>query len=322
MTSPETSSEQDNETFVFPLANFLDDVPISITKPTAVTAFVNESVRDQQALKYKDQNIERVIASQVAEAKNKKKTRYKPEKHSLATTTVSSGKKIKTCPHCPYTSLLSSNVFRHIESRHTETKDKQHECPTCKKRFCTFYSLQQHITGQHEGGFICQCHGKKFMSKSGLNIHLRVYDESKQHKCPHCDRLFKTKQHYEEHLNIHSEMKPYICEKCGKGFAWSSSLRNHLPKCKPAPDLARIIHRCEVCDTEYSSKRYLISHQKTKHSANPRCYMCSLCGQTFSWRQCRDRHEKEQRCKFNKPQKTGKSRKRKETAGYMEIKPI
>jgi len=153
------------------------------------------------------------------------------------------------CLMCPYMVDIKSNLHRHLLI-HGE-KNKNHECPTC---------------------------GKKFVQKCDLNRHLNIHSYERKYKCSVCEKSFKRADYLSKHERIFcGVLKPHKCSLCNKGFSKESELEGHL--CSATHDSRKF--RCETCGEECETVSELVEHRKT-HLKKERDYTCTKCGETCS----------------------------------------
>ncbi|XP_055378262.1 zinc finger protein Xfin-like [Condylostylus longicornis] len=100
---------------------------------------------------------------------------------------------------------------------------------------------------------------------------------NRRHKCPDCDKTFKTtatlnfhKKVHTGEAELHAKERPYICAYCSKTFTQSNTLKQHTR-----------IHtgekpfQCTYCEKSFSVKDYLTKHIRTHTGEKP--YSCTYC---------------------------------------------
>ncbi|KAI5097411.1 transcription factor E4F1, partial [Silurus meridionalis] len=125
---------------------------------------------------------------------------------------------------------------------------------------------------------------------------------SKSHKCPHCDRTFRTTSHLRIHIKGHAGYKPFKCLTCQKEFLTGYMLKKHMEmhvterryKCGECGKLFKAIghvrehmrahsndrpHHCNLCNKSYKTKNALQVHQRTHGEDKP--YACPHCSRAF-----------------------------------------
>ncbi|XP_045477713.1 zinc finger protein 84-like [Harmonia axyridis] len=97
----------------------------------------------------------------------------------------------------------------------------------------------------------------------------------KQHKCPHCDRIFMRRISLNSHIAIHTKNRPFVCSKCGKTFPIKSELTVHK---KIHSDQ----YQCKICLKTFVVPSKLERHLRTHTKERP--FKCNFvgCEKTFS----------------------------------------
>uniref|UniRef100_A0A8B9GSC5 Transcription factor E4F1 n=1 Tax=Astyanax mexicanus TaxID=7994 RepID=A0A8B9GSC5_ASTMX len=124
----------------------------------------------------------------------------------------------------------------------------------------------------------------------------------KSHKCPHCDRSFRTTSHLRIHIKGHVGYKPFKCLTCQKEFLTGYMLKKHMEmhvsdrryKCGECGKLFKAIghvrehmrahssdrpHHCSYCEKSYKTKNALQVHQRTHGEDKP--FVCPHCSRGF-----------------------------------------
>ncbi|XP_066498897.1 transcription factor E4F1 isoform X2 [Hoplias malabaricus] len=124
----------------------------------------------------------------------------------------------------------------------------------------------------------------------------------KAHKCPHCNRAFRTVPHLCVHIKGHDGYKPFKCLMCQKDFQTGYMLKKHMEvhaserryKCGECGKLFKAIghvrehmrahsserpHHCNLCDKSYKTKNALQVHHRTHGEDKP--YACPHCSRGF-----------------------------------------
>ncbi|XP_065365087.1 zinc finger protein ZFP2-like [Calliphora vicina] len=101
--------------------------------------------------------------------------------------------------------------------------------------------------------------------------------ESLKHKCPICNRQFKTKKGAIHHIlyKHKKNMKlPIKCSMCRRGFNTKSGLKAHLKSHDEKYHL-----QCPVCPSKLN-ERYFITHVLMHESDT--CFPCQVCGKVYN----------------------------------------
>nr|XP_027226249.1 oocyte zinc finger protein XlCOF15-like [Penaeus vannamei] len=95
--------------------------------------------------------------------------------------------------------------------------------------------------------FACDVCGKKFSSRSGIEVHMRGHTKENPYMCDICNKTFFVKGRLVRHMIVHSNEKPFRCDTCKKSFAYKSSLVKHVK-----------LHTkeicCEICNKAFGQK--------------------------------------------------------------------
>lgn len=163
----------------------------------------------------------------------------------------------------------------------------------CDKTFSCKSELNDHIN-THLGlkPYKCDICGKSYAFKRYLKAH------SESHKvlleCENCKKKFTRKHKYNVHLRKHCS-KNYECKFCKKTYVKKGYYENHIENCpkkikrEKKPKTNKIV-KCDICKAEYSAKRNLDAHMKSKHE-NIR-FKCDECDKIFVFNNSLVRHKK------------------------------
>ena len=89
----------------------------------------------------------------------------------------------------------------------------------CTNRSALHYHLQKHTTPLHH----CPQCAKSFKSEFGLDYHLKIHNNEKNHLCADCGKGFISPYKLIHHRrSAHTLEKPYVCEECGEGTMHSA----------------------------------------------------------------------------------------------------
>lgn len=147
------------------------------------------------------------------------------------------------CNECSYTTLICSNLSRHLKSH---LKDKPFLCETC--------------------GYACKTTTK-------LRLHQTSHSEIKPYACDKCKFTCRLHNDLKCHMRIHADIRPHTCENCGVSFRRSQHLKAHKLKHETTSKLC-----CEMCSfTTYNAllmKRHNFNHTKS--------YACEICKKIFN----------------------------------------
>ncbi|KAL3234641.1 Transcription factor IIIA [Nakaseomyces bracarensis] len=124
-----------------------------------------------------------------------------------------------TCPHCKKNFQRPYRLKNHIAKHHNPDVTNAYQCNNslCSMSFKTWSALQAHVKKDHPK-LKCGICGKACVGEDGLNMHMKVHDEtlvSRNWKCHLCDDLsFAKKIDLVNHYNSsHPEDMPaYLTE--------------------------------------------------------------------------------------------------------------
>ncbi|XP_033230591.1 gastrula zinc finger protein XlCGF71.1-like [Belonocnema kinseyi] len=107
-----------------------------------------------------------------------------------------------------------------------------------------------------------------------MKSHMMSYTRnSLPFKCPVCPKDFLQFSNLKEHMRIHPEFKPFECQLCKERFSKNCDLSTHM--------LAHEKSLVSLSD--------LRSEKKKKINKNKQ-YVCTICGQKFRDKSCRNVH--------------------------------
>jgi uncharacterized Zn-finger protein len=151
------------------------------------------------------------------------------------------------------------------KSTFAKSKERKHECSTCKKSFFSRRCLVAHLKShQEDRPFKCDLCNASFKFKNSLKGHMLKHSTDKPFKCGECGACFKYMKGLNNHSTLHSGEKPFECEYCHMKFFLKETLRAHM-----------VIHsnpnrfKCpyENCGKMFNFKTHLQSHVKV-HTGN------------------------------------------------------
>lgn len=121
--------------------------------------------------------------------------------------------------------ITSSRLFP--KKDHTKSKERPHECETCKKSFFTRKHLLTHIKSHNEDRpFSCEICKANFKFKNSLNLHMKSHSDARPFACDLCGVSFKAKNTLLQHAATHSGQKQYECEFCPMTFFFGRIAEN------------------------------------------------------------------------------------------------
>ncbi len=223
-------------------------------------------------------------------------------------------KKPLKCSVCEEVFYSVTYLLGHIRSRH---KDKEVQCPDCKKAFTKACHMKQHRDAVHLKlkPFSCTQCDARFGWKGGLKAHvinvhtsrtsrtsrtiICDYEECKaafpsvshlkQHKkivhngekfpCDHCLRSYSSPHVLRLHINsVHLDIRPFQCTICDYRTIRRSQLLHVERQHIKSEDRKTVA--CDLCNYKTLTKGALNQHVKNVHEGR-RDFECKLCSKQF-----------------------------------------
>ncbi|XP_062578467.1 zinc finger protein 54-like [Saccostrea cucullata] len=141
-------------------------------------------------------------------------------------------KKEFTCNICQKTFSEKQDLRNHKFAAHGSKR--KFTCEECGRNFNHLSTLESHRK-VHTGvdrSYVCEICGKRFPTRNTLR-HARMHSQTRECKCPYCDKSFNEKDQLQKHLRLHTGEKPYKCKHCPKAFNHNVSLKAHVKKYHP-----------------------------------------------------------------------------------------
>jgi len=148
----------------------------------------------------------------------------------------------KQCPHCPYSSKISTDLNRHIQRTHTE--DTVTTCLYCGK---TTKNIKRHLK-------INKCD----RPEERVFAHI---------KCDRCDKTFSSKEHMKRHIKrIHDKILDIHCLQCNYKTYSNFNLRIHVTRVHEGKQLKQICPYCQqsVISLDWHIKMYHVEKASSK----------------------------------------------------------
>lgn len=186
-----------------------------------------------------------------------------------------------------------------------ETSDWLVTCNCCGQLFACNGLRDQHVHKSRPAYSKCSKCPAYFSDRMSRLQHtvLHSLPASRQFKCPHCSRVFATKESLTDHVlknqpqeNLPDSIKPilppivrpfippsYECDICGRKYASKVTIEKHLE--------AHVTFQtdCFVCRKHFTNVRHLRTHMLT-HS-DTKIHQCNQCDKSYKHRSSLNTHK-------------------------------
>ncbi len=185
------------------------------------------------------------------------------------------------CTWCGKTYKFRHSLRIHVQSVHegTKLKWKPFECPNCAKRFITKKEFQKHMADfgnqmicERQSVECCVC-GFTFWNKETLRKHYKTHSHFKVFECRRCDAKFPLLGRLRDHTLRHIGTRDHQCPLCGKMFKSKNEVNSHMngvhAKERKFP--------CNLCQKAFKTRDCLNTHKKFVHEKRTKSFKCELC---------------------------------------------
>ena len=101
---------------------------------------------------------------------------------------------------------------------------------------------------------VCPIDGQ-FLSRSGMNNHIKLCHVNQNWTCDMCPKIFKTKLEKNNHIKRVHMQKTFTCDKCDKTFKTNSNLKRHI-----AIEHDKKTFCCKICGKNLASRATMKTH--------------------------------------------------------------
>ncbi|XP_044736970.1 zinc finger protein 883-like [Chrysoperla carnea] len=170
----------------------------------------------------------------------------------------SNDKKREVCNICGKSVVyLKNHIYIH--------KNEKYKCEQCEQEFTNKYSLDKHTKRKHGNlddtelnPYLCNICGKRSENLTMLKRHLTTHSDVKTHKCPICEKLFKSIELVNSHVRYtHNNVRNFKCTECSKSFHTTSGLKLHI-----RTHTGERPYECDVCGKAFQQRSTLKTHMK------------------------------------------------------------
>ena len=178
-------------------------------------------------------------------------------------TDIHDGIKRFACSECPMRFVTSGELHRHERYRHRRD-DRPHACPMCPFVSVETSKLRRHMRA-HTGERPYKCDECTYAAADAARLrrHQRVHNGEKPYTCDVCGLHFAQGNTMTAHRATHAvrtERRLFACDVCGRQLTRATDLRNHkkrLHTAEPTP--------CTECDATCADRHALRAHRKLVH---------------------------------------------------------
>lgn len=201
-------------------------------------------------------------------------------------------------------------------------------CDVCKKKFNSWYYVEEHKNVVHLGirPYCCETCGEKYKTKKSFEKHrLKHTDDPRPYRCELCKKKFPSKPPLREHIllehfedypgtryclqcnpprkflwenklksheaQMHSDAFITSCPDCGKTLK-SNTLKTHQYRFHTPPELKkRLACNVPTCNFVTTIKANLEKHKFVHLDNSQKSHRCQYCRKGFSDRHNLSRHE-------------------------------
>lgn len=179
------------------------------------------------------------------------------------------------CEICPRFFPNSKKLSEHCRQHRSNNDPPLHECSSCKFRFYSTKSAQNHKCGLKNICYFCH---DEFEGRKPLFRHMEEHHrESSSFVCLLSECQYKSSkvETMFYHLSSHFAPLEILCELCSMRFTNQEKYYRHR-----AMHNARKLFACDICGVKIWMKQNLQRHMQRSH-LNKR-YFCDQCPSSFS----------------------------------------
>ncbi|XP_001628755.2 zinc finger and BTB domain-containing protein 17 [Nematostella vectensis] len=217
---------------------------------------------------------EEVIVGSIREEQRSTKIGQLSIKKSNSKTPADDRTRDHECPTCAKRFFTKNDLKRHGFTHSTE---RPYSCEVCQKAFRTTNEVKLHMAIHVSGTpYKCEYCGKEFRTKGCIKAHIKYHIGDKRHKCSICGHAFVKSADLKRHVAAHNNEKNYKCPECGSAFTRQDNLKAHMML-----HSRQGVVSCDKCHKEFINQIYLKRHMHIHKEAKKKPYECQWCPKTY-----------------------------------------
>ncbi|GFY53777.1 uncharacterized protein TNIN_132821 [Trichonephila inaurata madagascariensis] len=131
------------------------------------------------------------------------------------------------CSLCPYTSLRTDRMQKHVVKMHS--KNVCYRCNVCSFESTFNREYYEHMKKHYKGPpYVCESCSYKSKLITAFIAHRVTHTGDRLFNCTLCSFNCKRKYHLKGHMISHSKEKNFVCMHCTKRYSYKCSLVRHL----------------------------------------------------------------------------------------------
>lgn len=174
-----------------------------------------------------------------------------------------------------------------IDSKPINLKTLRVECNLCKKTLHNQWVVK-HFSTVHsvapQRNYVCDICGNSYLYKAGLHNHAQLHSKEFPYKCPVCPYRGKTSTNLKAHSRMHSTDYKFKCTECPAKYRHWSQLNMHKRKHR-APEV-----KCVECTKLFHTPMAMEKHYKVHHMGI-KSHVCTICNTAYSYRKSLITHQ-------------------------------
>lgn len=163
------------------------------------------------------------------------------------------------CRECGSDFRFAKTLQLHLARGH-ERPTRKYKCPHCERKFESNRDCLTHVRSHTgERPFVCaQCPNKRLATRDGLLKHRATKHGIGDYRCDQCGRCFVSRGGLDDHLRVHTDERPFECDECDKAFRHKGVLKSHK-RLHALPEFL-----CVPCGKRFARRGYLMDHYGTR----------------------------------------------------------